>query len=111
MPTIRDSKKDQLWEERLRAFQSGQHTVREFCQRLGISQANFYYWKRKLAVPGTKRGAKRGQPTSRPSQSNSFLPVLVKPTTRSVPSLSIRLPSGVRVRVSIDGPSSSNEVA
>jgi hypothetical protein len=104
MSTIRDSKKLQVWEERLREFRSGQHTVRQFCERLGISQANFYYWKRKLPA----HGSKRKQPKSRTS---SFLPVFVKPTNRSGPCLSIQLPTGVRIRVPIEVSSSGNQVA
>jgi transposase len=47
----------QRWTERLARYQHAQQTVAEFCAAEGISEANFYHWKRKLAganaVPAT----------------------------------------------------------
>jgi transposase len=39
------------WVERLARFRSGRHTVAAFCAAEGVSQANFYLWRRRLARP------------------------------------------------------------
>src|SRR4051794_27979416 len=39
------------WVERLARSRSGRHTVAAFCAAEGVSEANFYLWKRRLARP------------------------------------------------------------
>jgi hypothetical protein len=39
------------WVERLARFRAGRHTVAAFCAAEGVSQANSYLWKRRLARP------------------------------------------------------------
>jgi hypothetical protein len=79
-----------LWESRLAQFCDSQFTVAEFCNRIGCSLKTFYYWKRKIEAATDSRGPAK-------SESRSFLPVVLsRPVSSSV---SIRLPSGVVVRV------------
>lgn len=51
------SSTQQRWTERLARYRQAQQTVAEFCAAEGVSEANFYHWKRKLAdansVPAT----------------------------------------------------------
>jgi transposase len=35
------------WAERLQRFAAGKHTVAGFCTAEGVSQANFYLWRRR----------------------------------------------------------------
>ena len=39
------------WAERLARFHSGSHTVAAFCAAEGVSESNFYLWRRRLARP------------------------------------------------------------
>jgi hypothetical protein len=114
MSHIRDSKQLQVWTDRLREFRCSEQTVREFCERLGISQATYYYWKRRLRCPSTKpvRAKQRDGKTRRSvTPMRSFLPVIVKPLEPAHQCLSIELPKGVVIRVPMEVASSVNEVA
>jgi hypothetical protein len=50
--TCPDPAATRRWIERFDRFRSGRHTVVAFCAAEGVSQANFYLWKRRLARPG-----------------------------------------------------------
>lgn len=88
------------WGERFDRFDRTDVTVAEFCRQEGVSQAAFYYWRRKL----------RGQPAvAQPDQAPPlprFLPVSLgtRPTASTPqPSLpqsrmTIDLPGGIRIR-------------
>ncbi len=45
-----DAAKWEAWRKRLRRFDRGLATVADFCGREGVSVANFYQWRRKLAA-------------------------------------------------------------
>jgi transposase-like protein len=47
-----DASKQQLWLDLLRRRHQSRLTVREFCQRHGLSEANFYGWQRVLRARG-----------------------------------------------------------
>ncbi len=96
MSHSRDSKQLQIWTDRLREFRSSEQTVREFCESSGISQATYYYWKRRLSSPSAKtRQAKQRNVSSHGSAAprRSFLPVLVKSVEPTLQWLSIELPT------------------
>jgi transposase-like protein len=48
MARHRDASKQQRWLDLMRRQQQSQLTVREFCERHGLSEANFYVWRRVL---------------------------------------------------------------
>lgn len=50
-PSHYDPAATRRWVERLVRFRAGRHTVAAFCAAEGVSQANFYLWKRRLAQP------------------------------------------------------------
>lgn len=102
------SKSALAWGQRLERFDRADITVAQFCRQEGVSQAAFYYWRRKL----------RGQPAAAQSDQAPplprFLPVSLatrpmaptapppQPLTPQ-PSLSqsrmtIDLPGGIRIR-------------
>ena len=80
-----DLAKREVWRRRLVAFDRGRSTVAAFCDRVGVSVATFYQWRRKLTHTGlsgsgaeeraaAKSAAQPGPP--RPaSASLNFLPV------------------------------------
>jgi transposase-like protein len=37
-----------LWSRRMQRFERSDLTVAAFCQSEGVSQASYYYWRRKL---------------------------------------------------------------
>ncbi len=47
--TWRDEGKERLWRERLKRQGSSDLTVREFCQREGVTESSFYACRRTIA--------------------------------------------------------------
>ena len=45
-----DLERREIWRRRLREFDRGSVTVAGFCQRIGVSVATFYQWRRKMAA-------------------------------------------------------------
>lgn len=45
----RDARKEQQWRQWIEAWQRSGLTVRVFCGQRGLSEANFYAWRRELA--------------------------------------------------------------
>jgi hypothetical protein len=78
------------WGERLRRFAAGGHTVVAFCAAEGVSQSNFYLWKRRLASPVPPA-------VSAPA----VVPIRVAPPA-TVPPLELALPSGATLRFPAD---------
>jgi transposase len=75
------------WAERLERFAAGNHTVVAFCIAEGVSQSNFYLWRRRLA-----------QPAPQPA----VVPIRVAlPPTPATP-IELALPSGTVVRFPAD---------
>jgi len=52
------------WRERMRRYASSSVTVGEFCRREGVSVANFYYWRRRLAEAPSKPSPERSVPAA-----------------------------------------------
>lgn len=89
-----DLARRELWRRRLRDFDRGTATVAEFCRRVGVSDAAFYQWRRKLASPV----AEPNLPVSS-VPALSFLPIEI--TGRDDPSARIEVvfPNGIRMLV------------
>jgi transposase len=64
-----DASKQQRWLDVMRRRHQSQVTVREFCQRYGLSEANFYGWQRVLR----ERGLLDDQSTPASSPPTSFV--------------------------------------
>ena len=84
-----------VWRDRLSRFDGSGTTVKQFCQKEGVSEAAFYQWRKRLKGDRRRRKA-MGEP-SRPrvNSTEPFVPVTV-PTT---PFAEVEFPNGVRVRV------------
>jgi len=64
-----DASKQRRWLDLMRRRHQSQVTVREFCQRHGLSEANFYGWQRVLR----ERGLLDDQSTPASSPPTSFV--------------------------------------
>ncbi len=87
----------QDWADRLERFEHLDITVRQFCLDEGVSQASYYYWRRKLRC-GTS--VIDEVPTVSVAK---FLPVSLpanaQPQPRSV--MTVDLPGGIRIRFEV----------
>ena len=90
----------QVWTDRLDRFEQVDLTVAQFCLTEGVSQASYYYWRRKIrqSPPGS---------AVRPTRSLArFIPVALSssalPPPRSV--MTVDLPGGIRIRFEIPAP-------
>ena len=92
-----DSPKAVAWRQVRRFGRSGL-TVVPFCEQEGVSTASFYRWRNRLADqgPATRNADSRRWPTTDGVVPPAFQPVRV---TGAAASISIQLPSGVRVEV------------
>ena len=85
--------KHEDWRERLKRFDSSGMTVTEFCQRERVSQANFYYWSKRIRKAGNskasgKQTAKDDTGTSRSESDTEGVEILVGDSIR------VRMPAG-----------------
>ena len=98
MPRPADPSLESLWRRRLRQQSNSGLTIGQFCNREGISTANFHSWKRRLAL--------RSISPNSPSGASAFVPVIVPPTPRARPHgsanlVTIRLANGGRIHLPI----------
>lgn len=77
------------WAERLARFRAGSHTIAAFCAAEGVSESNFYLWRRRLA-----------QPTPPSATPPVVVPLRITPSPASTIELS--LPCGAVVRFPAD---------
>jgi transposase len=82
-----DAAATRRWVERLERFAAGPHTVAAFCAAEGVSQSNFYLWRRRLA--------RRAQPPA-------VVPIRVAPPPTPAAPIELALPSGTIVRFPAD---------
>lgn len=79
------------WLERLKRFAAGNHTVAAFCAAEGVSQSNFYLWRRRLA-----------QPTTTASKQPTIVPIRVTPSAVPATPIELALPSAGVLRFPAD---------
>jgi hypothetical protein len=98
-----DPKKAALWQRRLGRFVSSGLAVARFCAAEHVSEASFYYWRKKLglrrrgrAVGAEDRAAGRGSRRGITNDPRIFRPVTVVPASCGVV---VRLPGGTRIEV------------
>ena len=98
-----DAVKLELWRRRFREFERGKESVAAFCQRVGVSAATFYLWRRRVAElalqPSGPKSPRRD--SSKRSQGSvpplSFLPIEVTGQGQKV--IEVVLTDGTRVLV------------
>lgn len=84
-----DAAATRRWVERLERFATGNHTVVAFCAAEGVSQSNFYLWRRRLA-----------QPVAATAITPTVVPLRVAPSPATP--IELALPSGTVVRFPAD---------
>ena len=97
-----------LWRRRIEEFERGTASVAEYCRRVGVAQATFYLWRRKVKAeaqtstsiststsPSTSQGPRLAPPGPQSATALSFLPVQIA-ATRTV---EVVLANGTRVLI------------
>lgn len=98
MAQQRDLQKERFWRRALKRQARGQETIRAFCQREGLAETAFHFWRRELARRDSQAGAARatrawdtsaasGSPSaSRPKSASSTRRPVRRGTTSAVQS-------------------------
>ena len=79
------------WVDRIERFAAGDHTVVAFCAAEGVSQSNFYLWRRRLA-----------QPVAATTIAPTIVPIRVTPPPTPATPIELTRPSGTVVRFPAD---------
>ena len=90
-----DLARRELWRRRLREFERGSASVAEFCRRVGVSDAAFYQWRRKLASPVAEPNSPDSAAERVPAL--SFLPIEITGRDDQVSRIEVVFPNGIRV--------------
>ena len=103
MPRPADPRKQQRWLEHILRWQGSHLSVRDYCDRLELSEASFYSWKRTLQQRGlladTAAHGARPLRAKAPAKKPLFLPVKVTATDTRAGPIELVLPDGSTVRV------------
>jgi transposase len=90
-----DASKQQRWLDLMRRRHQSRLTVREFCQRHGLSEANFYGWQRVLRA----RGLLDDPFTPASATATSFVELTVDAAPASATPVDVVLSEGRLLRV------------
>ena len=88
-PARSDPVATKRWAERLARFHSGPHSVAAFCAAEGVSESNFYAWRRRLA-----------RPVPAAIDAPAVVPLRITPSPATP--IELALPSGAVVRFPAD---------
>lgn len=92
-----DLARRELWRRRLQEFDRGTATVAEFCRRVGVSDAAFYQWRRKLASPAAQTNTPVSTAEKVPAL--SFLPIEITGRDEQSARIEVVFPNGIRMLV------------
>src|ERR1700736_1972376 len=93
----RDAAKERTWQRHVARWRRSGLSIRDYCGREGLAEANFYAWRRTLAERD-RQAARRGRRTSIPA----FVPVRVvndAATSTSHGSVEVVLANGRVLRI------------
>jgi hypothetical protein len=103
MSRLADPRKQQQWLQHIRRWQASRLSVREYCDRHQLREANFYCWKRTLRQRGllTVKMASDGLAPHADTGGKApfFLPVAVAGADAATGRIDLVLPDGWIVRV------------
>ena len=88
--------KQRFWQEQIARWRHSGLSVRQFCQREGLSEPSFYAWRRVLSQRGTSVAAR---PADVAHRSNFVSVRVAEPSACKGSMIEILLPRGRRVRV------------
>ena len=102
MPRPADPRKQQYWLQHIQRWQDSNLSVRDYCDRLQLSEASFYSWKRTLqqrglltyTVPSDARSPRAPSPDAL-----RFVPVTVSELVSTAGRIGLVLPDGCIVRL------------
>jgi len=126
MAQQRDRKKERFWRRTIDRHGRGQESVRTFCDREGLSEASFYFWRRELQRRGEAAATSPLAPKAKPKPSGQstsrrprkatrisqkrevspqLVPVSIIPhSAASVAPLEFMFPNGTALRIGSDAP-------
>jgi hypothetical protein len=103
MPRPADPRKQQQWLQRILRWRGSHLSVRDYCDRLQVSEASFYAWKRTLQRRGlladTASSGARAPRAGALANAPLFLPVTVPVADTTSGRIDLVLPDGWTVRV------------
>ena len=88
----RDLGLEQQWRERMAGWRASGLSVREFCQRRGLTELTFYYWRRELWTRDSAASTAAMSSSSGKKSRPAFVPLTVVPTATLA--VEVRCPSG-----------------
>jgi hypothetical protein len=97
MSQLTRSQRLALWQDRFDRFAQANVTVAEFCRREAVSVPNFYHWKKKLAIPPTRKPKLNTGPTG----TNRFVSVVVNAAPLTT---KMHLPGGAAIELPAELP-------
>ena len=85
----RDLRKESFWRRLIRGHARSGLSIRAWCEKHGVSDVSFYWWRRELAQRDAEQKVSTNNKRNRPGNSSSaFRPVVVaQDTHRNIPSL------------------------
>src|SRR5262249_50492814 len=108
-PEWRDPAKEKYWRRLLTTWQRSGQTGRDFCAAQGLSESNFYAWRREIALRDLEKPARSpagsrqsASPRSPPVALPAFLPVTMDAAASSGSVLELVLSRGRVLRVRPD---------
>ena len=88
----RDLGLERQWRERMVGWRASGLSVREFCQRRGLTEPTFHYWRRELRTRDSAASTAAMSSSSVKKSRPSFVPLTVLPTATLA--VEVRCPSG-----------------
>lgn len=90
----RDLGLERRWRERMAGWRASGLSVREFCQRRGLTEPTFHYWRRELRMrdSAASTAAMSSSSSSGKKSRPAFVPLTVLPTATLA--VEVRCPSG-----------------
>ena len=108
-PEWRDPAKEKYWRRLLATWQRSGQTGRDFCAAQGLSESNFYAWKREIAQRDLEKSTRSPAATRRSTSPRSdtvalpaFLPVTMAAAASAASVLELVLSHGRVLRVRPD---------
>ncbi len=97
MPPENNSPATKAWADRFDRFRTADMTVVQFCNAEGVSQASYYYWRKKL------RGNRKVTGKKLPDVMRRFVPVALTDPSPDRPAtvMAVELPGGIRIRFEV----------
>ena len=88
----RDLGLERQWRERMAGWRASGLSVRDFCQRRGLTEPTFHYWRRELRIRDAAASTAAMKSSSENKSRPVFVPLTVLPSATLA--VEVRCPSG-----------------